>query len=201
LSAAPRPINTATAAGILAGNDGTVYRGVAYDANLVNLRVLDANGNGSDSAAIQAIATAIQLSKTYNIRVINRSLGRRVYESASLDPLCQAVEAALKSGIFVAVAATGQCRACGARGDDGSRFTLSSPWAVKSRWPISKAKAQWSWHSFPPLSRWLNEGIHRVPSWYRKIRRQRHQGFLALVQTTLPPGKFLPNSSNSPSPS
>jgi serine protease AprX len=37
-------------AGILAGNgNGTIYQGVAYNANLINLRVLDANGNGTDS--------------------------------------------------------------------------------------------------------------------------------------------------------
>ncbi len=93
-------------AGILAGNgNGTVYQGVAYNANLINLRVLDANGNGTDANVIQAIATAIMLSSKYNIKVINLSLGRPVYESASLDPLCMAVEAAWKAGIFVAVAA------------------------------------------------------------------------------------------------
>jgi serine protease AprX len=64
-------------AGILAGNgNGTVYQGVAYNANLINLRVLDVNGNGSDSAVIQAIDTAISLRSKYNIRVINLSLGR-----------------------------------------------------------------------------------------------------------------------------
>ena len=41
----------------------------------------------------------------YNIRVINLSLGRPVYESAAQDPLCQAVEAAWKAGIVVVVAA------------------------------------------------------------------------------------------------
>src|SRR5689334_10274648 len=41
----------------------------------------------------------------YNIRVMNLSLGRPVYESYKLDPLCQAVEAAWKAGIVVVVAA------------------------------------------------------------------------------------------------
>ncbi|HVZ17816.1 MAG TPA: S8 family serine peptidase, partial [Terriglobales bacterium] len=39
------------------------------------------------------------------IRVINLSLGRGVYESYKLDPLCQAVERAWKAGIVVVVAA------------------------------------------------------------------------------------------------
>jgi serine protease AprX len=45
------------------------------------------------------------LKSKYNIRVINLSLGRGVYESYKLDPLCQAVEKAWKSGIVVVVAA------------------------------------------------------------------------------------------------
>ena len=43
---------------------------------LINLRVLDANGSGQDSTVIAAIQRAIQLKSTYNIRVINLSLGR-----------------------------------------------------------------------------------------------------------------------------
>jgi serine protease AprX len=79
--------------------------GMAPNATLINLRVLDANGQGSDSGLIQAISAAIHLKKTYNIRVINLSLGRPIYESYTLDPVCQAVEAAWKAGIVVVVAA------------------------------------------------------------------------------------------------
>jgi serine protease AprX len=100
-------------AGIVAGNGaastGTPYfktfRGVAPTANLINLRVLDGNGAGTDSAVISAINTAIQLQSKYNIRVINLSLGRPVFESYLLDPLCQAVEKAWNAGIVVVVAA------------------------------------------------------------------------------------------------
>jgi serine protease AprX len=67
--------------------------------------VLDANGASTDSAVIAAIARAISLKSTYNIRVINLSLGRAVYETYKLDPLCQAVERAWKNGIVVVVAA------------------------------------------------------------------------------------------------
>lgn len=99
-------------AGIIAGNGHdsasgypTQYIGVAPNANIINLRVLDANGSGTDSQVIAAIQRAIQLKSTYNIRVINLSLGRGIYESYALDPVCQAVEAAWKSGIVVVVAA------------------------------------------------------------------------------------------------
>ena len=79
--------------------------GMAPEANLINLRVLDASGEANDSTVISAIETAIQLKSKYNIRVINLSLGRPPFESYTVDPLCQAVEAAWKAGIVVVVAA------------------------------------------------------------------------------------------------
>jgi serine protease AprX len=99
--------------GILAGSgyDSTcfgcfrTFRGIASGANLIDLRVLDGYGNGSDSFVIAAIQKAIQLRNIYNIRVINLSLGHPIYESYMLDPLCQAVEEAWKAGIVVVVAA------------------------------------------------------------------------------------------------
>jgi serine protease AprX len=54
---------------------------------------------------IAAIQEAITLKSTYNIRVINISLGRPVFESYTLDPVDQAVEAAWKAGIVVVAAA------------------------------------------------------------------------------------------------
>lgn len=79
--------------------------GIAPNVNLINFRVLDANGAGTDAGVIAAIEEAINLKNTYNIRVINLSLGRPVFESYTLDPLCQAVEAAWKAGIVVVTAA------------------------------------------------------------------------------------------------
>ena len=78
---------------------------MAPNVNLINLRVLDQNGAGTDSQVIAAIEQAIALKNTYNIRVINMSLGRPVFESYTLDPVDQAVEAAWKAGIVVVVAA------------------------------------------------------------------------------------------------
>src|SRR5258708_1136446 len=81
------------------------FKGIAPGANIVNLRVLDANGGATDSTVIAAIARAISLKSTYNIRVINLSLGRAVFETYKLDPLCKAVERAWQNGIVVVVAA------------------------------------------------------------------------------------------------
>lgn len=100
-------------AGIIAsrGIDSTgstfsrTFKGVAPNVNLVDLRVLDQNGSGQEADVINAIQTAIALKNTYNIRVINLSLGRPVFESYTVDPLCQAVEAAWAAGIVVVTAA------------------------------------------------------------------------------------------------
>ena len=100
-------------AGIIAGTgkDSTcgncfgVIRGIAPNVSLINLRALDKNGQGTDSSVINAINRAIQLKTTYNIRVLNLSVGRPIFESYKNDPLCQAVEAAWKAGIVVVVAA------------------------------------------------------------------------------------------------
>ena len=98
-------------AGIVGGNGhnslGTnqVYKGIAPNVSLVDLRVLDKNGASQDSVVIAAIDRAVQLKSKYNIRVINLSLGRPIYESYTVDPLCQAVAAAWKEGIVVVVSA------------------------------------------------------------------------------------------------
>ncbi len=63
------------------------------------MRALDANGLATDGEVIAAIQAAISLKSTYNIRVINLSLGRGIYESYTLDPLDQAVEQAWQAGI------------------------------------------------------------------------------------------------------
>jgi len=100
-------------AGIVAGNsaDSTgqnfarTFKGIAPNANIINLDVLDQMGSGTESGVIAAIQRAIQLQSTCNIRVINPSLGHPIYESYTLDPLCQAVEQAWPVGIVVATAA------------------------------------------------------------------------------------------------
>jgi serine protease AprX len=100
-------------AGIAAGNGSLssktgayhTYRGIAPNADVLDLRVLDVNGSSNDSVVIAAIQKAVQLKNQYNVRVINLSLGRPIYEGCAHDPLCQAVEAAWKNGIVVVTAA------------------------------------------------------------------------------------------------
>jgi serine protease AprX len=105
------------------GSANKIFRGVALGANIVNLKVLNTEGRGTDSSVIQAVDVAISLSAAHNIRVINLSLGRRIYENYALDPLCQAVERAWKAGIVVVVAAGNFGRFSGSDG----YATITSP--------------------------------------------------------------------------
>src|SRR5271165_3037101 len=80
-------------AAIIGGNGGasacpscaTTVRGIAPNVSLIDLRVLDNSGSGTDSTVIAAIQAAVQLKGAYNIRVLNLSLGRPVQESYALD--------------------------------------------------------------------------------------------------------------------
>ncbi len=100
-------------AGIAAGNGSSssqpgafrTFRGIAPNANLLDLRVLDRDGMSNDSVVIAAVQQAVQLKGKYNVRVINLSLGRPIYESCTQDPICEAAEAAWKNGIVVVIAA------------------------------------------------------------------------------------------------
>jgi serine protease AprX len=97
-------------AAIIAGQPGRtadtrMYQGVAPGANLLNLRVLGSDGSGTASDVIEAIDWAIDHRDQYNIRVINLSLGAPVLQPYRDDPVCEAVERAVRAGIFVVTAA------------------------------------------------------------------------------------------------
>ena len=97
-------------AGIIAGTTGNTpdtadYQGIASDAYLINLRVLGADGSGKASDVVEAIDWAIDHRTDFNIRVINMSLGGPVLQPYRDDPMCEAVERAVKAGIVVVAAA------------------------------------------------------------------------------------------------
>lgn len=88
-------------AGLLAGS--TV--GVAPDALLVAVKVLDGNGEGLTSDVIKALNWITANKVHYGIQVANLSLGHPIYESAVTDPLVIAVQEAVQAGVKVVVAA------------------------------------------------------------------------------------------------
>jgi serine protease AprX len=105
-------------AGIIAGNPAAAVGvapayagGIAPRAQLVNVRVLGADGSGYTSDVIDGIDWVIANRTRYNIRVINLSLGHPVMEACATDPLCQAVNQAVQAGIVVVVSAGNAGRA------------------------------------------------------------------------------------------
>jgi serine protease AprX len=95
-------------AGIIAGNgkrsEGQ-YVGVAPRANLVDVRVLDAQGNGSASSVIAGLQWTISHAAQYGIRVVNLSLGATPLTDYIHDPVAAAAEVAWLSGLVVVTAA------------------------------------------------------------------------------------------------
>ena len=95
-------------AGIIAGNGYDslgVRAGIAPDAHLVSLKVLDQQGRGVISNVIAAFEWVITNRVAYNIRVINLSVGAAVTESYKTDPLTLAAKHAVDAGIVVVTAA------------------------------------------------------------------------------------------------
>jgi serine protease AprX len=81
------------------------YTGVAPGAKVINVRVLNSQGQGRTSDAIAGIDWCIANKAAYNIRVMNLSLGATAVDSYLDDPMCQAVRRAVQAGIVVCVAA------------------------------------------------------------------------------------------------
>jgi serine protease AprX len=94
--------------GILAGNGYSSqkkYQGVAPEASILGVKVLDESGSGNTSDIIDAISWIIKTKNEYNTKIINLSLGSPANNPCSSDPLCKAVEQAVNNGICVVVAA------------------------------------------------------------------------------------------------
>src|SRR5262245_13822760 len=95
-------------AGIIAGNGYDSYgekAGIAPKASIVSLKVLDADGKGTISNIIAALNWIAKNGSTYNIKVVNMSVGAGVYESYWTDPLTLAAKAVVEKGITVVAAA------------------------------------------------------------------------------------------------
>ncbi|MET0647192.1 MAG: S8 family serine peptidase [Pyrinomonadaceae bacterium] len=100
-------------ASVAAGNgqvSNGAYRGIAPNAKLINLRVLNSQGTGSVSQLLAAIDWIKTNRTTYNIRVVNLSLGTAAVDSYTVDPLCLAVRGLVDSGIVVVAAAGNEGR-------------------------------------------------------------------------------------------
>jgi serine protease AprX len=91
-------------AGLIAAH-GSTFKGVAPDAKLVSLRVLDANGNGSMQSVLAAFDWLLRNRVAYHIRVLNLSFGAPQASSYQQDLLAAVVESAWFAGVTVVAAA------------------------------------------------------------------------------------------------
>jgi serine protease AprX len=91
-------------AGIIAAR-GETFRGVAPDARLVDLRVLDKNGDGRLHDVVAAFDWLLKHRKELGIGVLNLSIGTTQTSSYHADLLAALAEAAWFSGIAVVAAA------------------------------------------------------------------------------------------------
>ena len=91
-------------AGLIGAYDAQ-YMGVAPEARLLGLKVLDKDGKGRTSHVISAIEFAVANRARFNLRILNLSLGHAILAPAADDPLVQAVEAAVRAGLIVTVSA------------------------------------------------------------------------------------------------
>ena len=101
-------------AGLIAG-----ARGVAPEADLVVLRVLNEDGAGHLSGVLSAINWVINHKDEYGIKVINMSMGYAPRMSLRFDPINIAVRRAWAAGLTVVCSA-------GNRGRDG-HMTINAP--------------------------------------------------------------------------
>ena len=94
--------------GIIAGNGLDSFgtrAGIAPAAHLVSLKVLDDRGRGVISNVIAALEWVVANRASYNVRVVNLSVGAAVTESYRTDPLTLAAKRAVDSGVVVVTAA------------------------------------------------------------------------------------------------
>ena len=111
-------------AGIIAANGK--LRGIAPDANLISMKVLDSSGGGYESDIIKGLEWCYNNKDVYNISVISMSLGSNFLYNNYCDDdflaLTQAIDKITKDGIFV-LAATG---------NNGNKTAIAAPACISN---------------------------------------------------------------------
>jgi serine protease AprX len=95
-------------AGIIGGSGASsagAYTGIAPGAKLVSVKIAGANGATDVSNVLAAIQWVVSFKNTYNIKVMNLSLGSDGTQTYRTDPFDYAVERAWQAGITVVVSA------------------------------------------------------------------------------------------------
>ena len=106
-------------AGIIAGDAGKTFSGIAPGARILNVKVGAANGAVDVSQVLAGINWVIEHRRDngINVRVLNLSFGTDSTQAYTIDPLAYAVEVAWRKGIVVVVAS----------GNDANKSPVRSP--------------------------------------------------------------------------
>lgn len=95
-------------AGTIAGN-GTMskgkYNGIAPEAKIIGIKVLDSNGSGNTSDILAGMQWVLDNKDKYNIRIVSLSLGSKPNKTTTLDPLIKGVNALWENNLVVVAAA------------------------------------------------------------------------------------------------
>lgn len=144
-------------AGIIAGNghsSGGKYRGIAPEANLVGVKVLNSSSSGTISDVLAGMQWVLNNRKKYQIRIINMSFGAIASQPAHKDPLCLAARKMVNEGLIVVTAA-------GNSGPDPK--TINSPGISASVITVGALDDRVDRMTIPPFSSRgpTAEGLHK----------------------------------------
>ena len=95
-------------AGLIAGDgtrSGGLYTGVAPNANIIDVRVIDGHGSSNVSIILRGLQWILANRATYNIKVVNMSLGATPAGSYKSDLMATAAEILTFAGVAVVVSA------------------------------------------------------------------------------------------------
>jgi len=92
------------ASGSASRNSGA-YRGVAPNAKLISVKVLNNQGIGNTSWLLNGLQWIIDNRAAYNIKVVNLSLGTTAVDTYTNDPVCLKVKQLAEAGVVVIAAA------------------------------------------------------------------------------------------------
>jgi serine protease AprX len=131
-----------------------MFQGVAPNANLIVVKVLDNQGASTTSRVIAAIEFIVKNQRTLGVQIINLSMGHPVTAPAKFDPLVQAIENAVRHNIVVVVAA----------GNDGPGYaSVNSPGNAPSAITVGAADGK---TTVTRADDYVPSFSSRGPTWY-----------------------------------
>lgn len=172
-------------AGIIAGNGHSSkgkYRGIAPEANLVGVKVLNSSSSGTISDVLAGMQWVLNNRKKYKIKIVNMSFGAAVSQPCQKDPLCLAARKMVQEGLIVVVAA-------GNSGPDPK--TINSPGTAPSVITVGAMDDRVDLMSIPPFSSRgpTPEGIHKpdivAPGVNITSLNHRGSGYVAMSGTSM----------------